>query len=156
MDRGRYQVLLASPHLRRHRHERVSLLDLEELCHAFFQYGRGKGAKRSALLDARVQPISHSNVARVSQDRAMTQRPRDEFRAPLEPAHDFPRAKIVGDLPYELVPRQPLMRHVGGAQSLRDFRFAIANTMEGVRELKFARPSKRMMVVPQSAAQWGA
>ena len=86
----------------------------------------------------------------------MPQGTRSQFGASLEPAEDLPRGKVVSDLLNDLVLRQPLMRQASMAQCLRDLRFAIADPVKGMGQLKLARLPERLMVVPQGATERGA
>ena len=80
---------LVGPHPRRHRHERVGLVDLEEFRGALDQHGGREGAERLALLDARVELVLDGDVAGVGQDRPVAERARAHLEAALEPADDL-------------------------------------------------------------------
>src|SRR2546430_4513147 len=79
---------LVGTYLRRHRHKRIRLIDLEEFSGTFREHHRCERTERLALLDARVKPILHLRVTGVRQDGSVTESAGAHLKTTLEPADD--------------------------------------------------------------------
>ena len=91
-------MCLIHPHSWCHRHEWITLVDLEELCHPLFQDSGGEWTKWLSVLHARIDVILHRCVPGVRQNGPISEGARTDLGPALEPADDFAGGQITGYL----------------------------------------------------------
>src|SRR5438128_4135407 len=77
---------LVGTYLRRHRHKRVRLIDLEEFSGTLRKHHGCERTERLALLDACVKPVLHLRVTGVRQDGSVAESAGAHLKTTLEPA----------------------------------------------------------------------
>jgi hypothetical protein len=153
MDGRRDQMCLVGAYPRRHRHEGISLIDLEEFSGMFREHDRREGTERFALLDARIEPILHLRVTGVCQDGAVAEGARPHLETPLEPTDDAPFGYASSYYGNELMVAQALVAESRPIECTPDFTIAIGNAVKGMRQHRSTGMRERLVVMPQRAAQ---
>ena len=139
-----------------HRHERVALVDLEELRRPLLQNSGAERTKWLAVFHTRIDVILHLGVPSVRQYGAVSEGTGPDFGPTLEPADDLACGEISGDPGQEVTLVHALISQPSLLQVVDDFGFTIFRSVESMGQLEAARMPKRLMMMPKRAAERSA
>ena len=113
---------------------------LEPVRYRLFEHRGREGPKRFAPFDLGIENGLHVGAARIAHDRAVAERARPPFHAPLEPADDLAVGDCGGGAPAQLCLVRDFLDRAAGRL---DLWFAVRQSAPGYRPGRIADPNRR-------------